>query len=283
MRAIWKGALAFGMVSIPVRLYSATEDRDVSFHQVHDEDAGRVRYRRVCEVCGEEVAYADLAKGFELPSGETVKLTEEDFANLPLPTTKNVELVAFVPADQVDPLAMSRGYFLEPEPVGRKPYELLRASLQRTNRVGLAKIAVRSKESLAVLRPRDAVLSLQTMVWPDEVRKAQFDVLDREVSVSDAELRMADNLIEAMASDFEPEAYHDGYREALLAVIEAKAAGAELTPPSAPAEAGEPVDLMTALQASVEAAKAARGEQVTLPNQRTTEEPLVPRHGDISG
>lgn len=283
MRAIWKGALAFGMVSIPVRLYSATEDRDVSFHQVHDADAGRVRYRRVCEVCGEEVAYADLAKGFELPSGETVKLTEEDFANLPLPSTKNIELVAFVPDDQVDPLAMARGYFLEPEPVGRKPYELLRASLERTSRVGLAKIAVRSKESLAVLRPRDGVLSLQTMVWPDEVRKAQFDVLDREVSVSDAELRMADTLIEAMASDFEPEAYHDGYREALLAVIEAKTAGAELAPPPAPAEAGEPVDLMTALQASVEAAKAARGEQVTLPNQRTTEERLVPRHGDISG
>ncbi|MGH3672557.1 MAG: Ku protein [Pseudonocardiaceae bacterium] len=285
MRAIWKGALAFGMVSIPVRLYSATEDRDVSFHQVHDEDAGRVRYRRVCEVCGKEVAYADLAKGFELPSGETVKLTEQDFANLPLPTTKNIELVAFVPDDQVDPLAMARGYFLEPEPVGRKPYELLRASLERTSRVGLAKIAVRSKESLAVLRPRDGVLSLQTMVWPDEVRKAQFDVLDREVSVSDAELRMADTLIEAMASDFEPEAYHDGYREALLAVIEAKTAGTDLTPPPAPAEAGEPVDLMTALQASVEAAKAARGEPaVTVPNQRNTgDKPLVPRHGDISG
>jgi DNA end-binding protein Ku len=121
MRAIWKGALAFGMVSIPVRLYSATEDRDVSFHQVHDEDAGRVHYHRVCTVCGKEVAYADLAKGFELPSGETVMLTDEDFANLPLPTTKIVELVAFVPADQVDPLALARGYYLEPEPAGRKP------------------------------------------------------------------------------------------------------------------------------------------------------------------
>ena len=164
MRAIWKGALAFGMVSIPVRLYSATEDRDVSFHQVHDEDAGRVRYQRMCTVCDKEVAYADLAKGFELPSGETVLLTDEDFANLPLPTTKVVELVAFVPADQVDPLALARGYYLEPDPAGRKPYELLRAALERTSRVGLAKIAVRSKESLAVLRPRGDVLALQTMV-----------------------------------------------------------------------------------------------------------------------
>jgi DNA end-binding protein Ku len=268
MRAIWKGALAFGMVSIPVRLYSATEDRDVSFHQVHDEDAGRVRYQRMCTVCDQEVAYADLAKGFELPSGETVILTDEDFANLPLPTTKVVELVAFVPADQVDPLALARGYYLEPDPAGRKPYELLRAALDRTSRVGLAKIAVRSKESLAVLRPRGDVLALQTMVWPDEVRKAQFDVLDREVSVSDAELKMADTLIEAMSGDFTPEAYQDGYREALLSVIEAKTAGKEFVAPPTSAQPAPAVDLITALKASVEAAKAVRGDPPNVPSQR---------------
>ena len=268
MRAIWKGALAFGMVSIPVRLYSATEDRDVSFHQVHDEDAGRVRYQRMCTVCDKEVAYSDLAKGFELPSGETVLLTDEDFANLPLPTTKVVELVAFVPADQVDPLALARGYYLEPDPAGRKPYELLRAALERTSRVGLAKIAVRSKESLAVLRPRGDVLALQTMVWPDEVRKAQFDVLDREVAVSDAELKMADTLIEAMSSDFTPEAYQDGYREALLSVIEAKTAGKEFVAPPTSAQPAPAVDLITALQASVEAAKAARGDPPNVPKPR---------------
>ncbi len=268
MRAIWKGALAFGMVSIPVRLYSATEDRDVSFHQVHDEDAGRVRYQRMCTVCDQEVAYADLAKGFELPSGETVILTDEDFANLPLPTTKVVELVAFVPAHQVDPLALARGYYLEPDPAGRKPYELLRAALDRTSRVGLAKIAVRSKESLAVLRPRGDVLALQTMVWPDEVRKAQFDVLDREVSVSDAELKMADTLIEAMSGDFTPEAYQDGYREALLSVIEAKTAGKEFVAPPTSAQPAPAVDLITALKASVEAAKAARGDPPNVPSQR---------------
>jgi DNA end-binding protein Ku len=267
MRAIWKGALAFGMVSIPVRLYSATEDRDVSFHQVHGEDAGRVRYHRVCEVCGKEVEYADLAKGFDLPSGETVMLTDEDFANLPLPTTKTVELVAFVPADQVDPLALARGYYLEPEPAGRKPYELLRAALERTQRVGLAKIAVRNKESLAVLRPRGEVLVLQTMVWPDEVRKAQFDVLDREVTVTEAERKMADTLIQAMSGDFAPEEYHDRYREALLSVIEAKTAGKDVTPRPAPQEP-PPTDLITALQASVEAAKAARTKPVNVPTQR---------------
>jgi len=273
MRAIWKGALAFGMVSIPVRLYSATEDRDVSFHQVHEEDAGRVRYRRVCEECGEEIAYSDIAKGYELPSGETVMLTDEDFANLPLPTTKTVELVAFVPADQVDPLALARGYYLEPEPAGRKPYELLRAALERTQRVGLAKIAVRSKESLAVLRPRGNLLALQTMVWPDEVRKAQFDVLDREVAVSDAESRMADTLVEAMSGDFAPEEYHDGYREALLSVIEAKTAGQVFAPRAAPEEPAPSVDLITALQASVEAAKAARTKPVDVPTPRSPNQP----------
>jgi DNA end-binding protein Ku len=277
MQAIWKGTLAFGMVTIPVRLYPATEDRDVSFHQVHDEDAGRVRYHRVCTVCGKEVAYADLAKSFELPSGETVMLTEEDFANLPLPTTKTVELVAFVPAHQIDPLALARGYYLEPEPAGRKPYELLRAALERTKRVGLAKVAVRSKESLAVLRPRGDALALQTMAWPDEVRKAQFDVLEREVSVSDAELRMANTLIEAMASDFAPETYHDGYREALLSVIEAKTAGKDVAARPAPAEPTPPSDLITALQASVEAAQAARSESVTVPTQRTSPGPSTKR------
>jgi DNA end-binding protein Ku len=268
MRAIWKGALTFGMVSIPVRLYSATEDRDVTFHQVHEEDAGRVRYRRVCEVCGKEVEYADLAKGYVLPSGETVMLTDEDFASLPLPTMKTVELVEFVPADQVDPLALARGYYLEPEPAGRKPYELLRAALERTRRVGLAKIAVRNKESLAVLRPRGEVIALQTMVWPDEVRKAQFDVLDGEVAVSEAELQMAHTLIEAMSSDFAPEEYHDGYREALLSVIEAKTAGKDITPTPPPQRPAPSVDLITALQASVEAAKAARTTPPTVPTQR---------------
>ncbi|MGB6165041.1 MAG: Ku protein [Pseudonocardiaceae bacterium] len=273
MQVVWKGALVFGMVSIPVRLYSAVGDRDVSLHQVHHEDAGRVRYQRVCTACGEEVADADLARGFELPTGETMMLTEADFANLPLPTTKIAELVAFVPAGQVDPLALARGYYLEPEPAGHKPYELLRAALDRTNRVGLTKIVIRSRESLAVLRPRGNALALQTMVWPDEVRKAQFDVLDRGVSVSEAELRMADTIIEAMTSDFAPEAYHDGYREALLAVIEAKIAGRDGKDVDAQPEPTQPVGLINALQSSVEAAKSARDEPVTVPEQRAARDP----------
>ncbi len=237
----------------------------MSFHQVHAEDGARVRYHRVCTCCGKEVAYADLAKGYDLPSGETVTLTDEDFANLPLPSAKTIDLLAFVPADQVDPLALARGYYLEPEAIGRKPYDLLRAALGRTGRVGLTKIAVRTKESLAVLRPRGEVLALQTMLWPDEVRQAQFDVLDREVAISDAELAMADTLINAMASDFDPGAFRDEYREAVLAVIEAKSNGRDVTAAPAPAEPTASTDLITALRASVEAAQAAR---VTVPDQR---------------
>lgn len=274
MQVVWKGALVFGMVSIPVRLYSAVGDRDVSLHQVHHEDAGRVRYQRVCTTCGKEVADADLAKGFELPSGETMILTEEDFANLPPPMTKIAELVAFVPANQIDPLALARGYYLEPEPAGRKPYELLRAALDRTNRVGLTKITLRSRESLAVLRPRGNALTLQTMVWPDEVRTAQFDVLDREVSLSEAELRMADTIIEAMTSDFAPEAYHDGYREALLSIIENKIIKRDVAAQPTPVQEPAPSEgLITALQSSVEAAKTARDKPVNVPEQRAAPDP----------
>ncbi|MQA15444.1 MAG: Ku protein [Pseudonocardiaceae bacterium] len=258
MRAIWKGAVSFGLVSIPVRLHAATEDRDVSFHQVHAADGGRVRYRRVCSACGEEIAYADLAKGYELASGETVVLTEEDLAGLPLPTAKTVELLAFVPAEQLDPLAYARGYHLDPEQSGRKPYLLLRRALEASGRVGLVKVAIRSKEALAVLRPRGQGLVLQTMVWPDEVRPGTADELDDDVSVNDAEVAVATALIDAMAADYEPQQHTDAYREALLAVVDAKAAGSVVAPAAAEEERPEVIDLVSALQASVTAARAAR-------------------------
>lgn len=258
MRAIWKGSVSFGLVSIPVRLHAATEDRDVSFHQVHAADGGRVRYRRVCSACGDEVPYADIAKGYELLSGETIVLTDEDLANLPLPTTKTVELLAFVPTEQLDPLGYARGYHLEPEPSGRKPYLLLRRALQESGRVGLVKVAIRTKEALAVLRPRGPGLVLQTMVWPDEVRPGRADGLDGDVAVSDAEVGVATALIDAMAADYEPERYTDAYREAVQAVIDAKVAGDVVVPVARGEERGEVVDLVSALQASVAAARAAR-------------------------
>jgi DNA end-binding protein Ku len=258
VRTIWKGAVSFGLVNIPVKLYSATEDRDVSFHQVHSADGGRVRYRRVCSTCEEEIAYADVAKGYELESGDMVMLSDADLAELPLPTAKTVELLAFIPAEQLDPVAFAKPYYLEPDKTGAKPYALLRDELRAAGRVGLVKVAIRNRESLAVLRPRDDVLVLQTMVWPDEVREAEFESLSDTGTASPAEREIARTLIETMAGDFDPTEYRDSYRDALTELVEAKTSGGEVKPVAPAPEAAPVVDLVAALKASVEAAKKAR-------------------------
>lgn len=264
MRSIWKGAISFGLVAIPVKLYSATEEKGVSFHQVHREDGGRIRYRRVCQVDGEEVQYSDIAKGFELPTGEVVVLTDDDFADLPLPTSKTVEVLQFVPLSDVDPIYFTRSYYLEPEGTGAKPYMLLREALEQSGKVAVVKVALRQRESLACLRVRDGVLVLEMMLWPDEVRMPEFAFLDDEMSVRSQEVQMAQSLIDAMSGDFDPSQYADEYREALESLIEAKVAGREVIEPEPTDEKpGEVVDLMAALRASVEAAKKGRGEQVT--------------------
>ena len=258
MRAIWKGAVSFGLVNVPVRLYSATEDRDVSFHQVHEKDGGRVRYRRVCQECGEEVAYADIAKGYELDGGDVVVLTDADLAELPLPTSKNVELLAFIPAEQLDPVAYHKSYYLEPDKAGVKPYALLRDALEDAGRVGLVKVAIRNREALAILRPRDDVLVLQTMVWPDEVRAAEFDSVADAGKATKAERDIARTLIDAMAEDYDPSQYRDAYRDALEEVVQAKVTGGEVRKQEEPEEKAPVVDLVAALKASVEAAKKSR-------------------------
>ena len=261
MRAIWKGAVSFGLVSIPVKLYTATEEKDVSFHQVHREDGGRIRYKRVCQIDGEEVAYADIAKGYELPSGETVVLTDDDFADLPLTSSRVVDVLSFVPLEQVDPIYFAKSYYLEPEKNATKPYVLLRDALQQADSVALVKVAIRTRESLATLRVRDGVLVLETMVWPDEVRTPDFGFLDEDVTVRPQELAMAESLIESMTGDFDPDLYHDEYREALEKVIEAKIEGREVVEqPVQEEDTGSVVDLMAALRASVAAAKKGRGE-----------------------
>jgi DNA end-binding protein Ku len=261
MRAIWKGAISFGLVSIPVRLYSATEERDVSFHQVHREDAGRIKYKRTCAIDGEEVPYSDIAKGYELDNGEIVVLTDEDLADLPLSSTKVVDVLQFVPLEQVDPIYFARSYYLEPDRAAGKPYVLLRDSLASSGMVALVKVAIRTREQLATLRVREGVLVLETMLWPDEIRTPDFPFLEEDVSARPQELAMAESLIESMAGDFDPAQYHDEYREALQQVIEAKVAGREVVEPEpARAEAPEVIDLMAALRQSVAAAKQARGE-----------------------
>jgi len=249
-------------VSIPVKLYSATEEKDVSFHQVHREDGGRIRYKRVCQVDGEEVPYSDIAKGFELPSGEVVVLTDEDFADLPLTTSRAIDVLEFVPLDQVDPMYFAKSYYLEPDGQGAKPYVLLREALENSGRVALVKVALRSRESLATLRVRDGVFVLEMMLWPDEIRTPDFAFLDEDIDVRQQELKMAESLIESLSGDFEPEQYADNYREALQALIDAKVEGREVVQPAEPAEdAGTVVDLMAALRASVEAAKKGRADE----------------------
>ncbi|HEY3090103.1 MAG TPA: Ku protein [Jatrophihabitantaceae bacterium] len=272
MRAIWKGAVSFGLVNIGVKMFAATEEHDISFHQVRRSDGSRIRYRRVAEADGEEVAYADIAKGYTLPGGDTVVLSDEDFADLPLPSARVVDVLQFVPADQIDPIYFAKSYFLEPEQPAVKPYVLLRDALDSSGMVGLVKVALRNREQLATLRVREGVIVLETMIWPDEVREASFAFLDDDVQVRPQEQAMAESLVASMAGDFEPEQYHDDYREALQKVIDAKIEGREIveTAPAAP-DTGQVVDLMAALRASVEAAKRSRGEAAPAKKARAAE------------
>jgi DNA end-binding protein Ku len=225
---MWKGAVSFGLVSIGVKMYSATEEKDVSFHQVRRSDGSRIRYRRVAEADGEEVQYADIAKGYTLDNGETVILTDADFADLPLPTTRTLDVLQFVPLEQVDPIYFNKSYFLEPEKSATKPYVLLRDALERSEMVAVVKVAIRTREQLATLRVRDGVIVLETMLWPDEIRTPDFAFLDEDVQVRAPEQKMADSLVASMAGDFDAEEYTDEYREALQKVIDAKAEGREV-------------------------------------------------------
>ena len=264
MRAIWKGAVSFGLVNVPVRLFAATQEHDIRFHQVHRADGGRIRMKRTCSVCGEEVSYDQLAKGYEAEDGRLVILTDEDFEQLPLATGHEIDVVEFVPSEQVDAMMFGRSYYLEPDARALKPYALLREALNDTERMAVVKVALRQRESLAVLRVREKVIVLQTLLWPDEIRNADFDVLDTDVELRPQELRMAASLVESMAADFEPEQFTDDYQKALGDLVEAKLAGAEPAPAAAEDVSGggrDVVDLLSALQASVDRAKTARGEE----------------------
>jgi DNA end-binding protein Ku len=259
-RSIWKGAISFGLVTIPVKLFSATEEKDISFRQVHPEDGGRIKYKRVCEKCGKEIPFGEIAKGYEMTDGRMVILEKEDFDQLPLATTKAVEVVQFVAQDDVDPMYFAKSYFLQADGPGVKPYALLRDALIKTGKSAVVKVALRSREALALIRPKDGVLLMHTMLWPDEIRDGSFAAPPDTATVSDAEVMMAESFIEALSGDFQPEEFTDSYREALEELVESKASGVELAEePEAPQEA-EVVDLVAALRASVEAAKKRREE-----------------------
>jgi len=268
---IWKGAISFGLVTIPIRVYAATEERGVSLHQVHATDGGRIRYRRICELDGEEVPYRDIAKGYQLPDGDTIVLTDEDLADLPLVSSKTIEVLQFVDAEEIDPINFTRSYYLEADGPGGKPYLLMRESLGRTGKVAVVKVALRNRESLALLRPYGDVLLLQMMLWPDEVRAADAFAPSDDVHVRSQEIDMAESYIDTLTAPFDAGEFTDQYREALEEVIEAKTAGRPVKEEEAPVpDRGEVVDLMEALRRSVADAKARRGEDAEPAARKST-------------
>ncbi|MFI9614565.1 Ku protein [Streptomyces sp. NPDC052023] len=277
VRSIWNGAISFGLVSIPIKLVNATESHTISFRQIHTEDGGRIRYRKFCELEDREVSGAEIGKGYEDADGSIIPITDEDLAHLPLPTAKTIEIVAFVPGDRIDPLQMDAAYYLAASGApAAKPYTLLREALKRSNKVAIAKFALRGRERLGMLRVVGDAIAMHGLLWPDEVRAPEGVAPDTGVTVRDKELDLADALMDTLG-EVDLEDLHDEYREAVEEVIAAKAAGE--APPEAPepAAGGKVLDLMAALESSVRAARESRGEAPAeqadvhaLPQRRTS-------------
>lgn len=256
-RSIWRGAISFGIVSIPVRLFTATEDKDISFRQLHAPDHARVRYARYCSAEDAEIPTDEIVRGYEYEKDRYVILDDEDFEALPLPSKQTISLTAFVQAQEIDPTYYEKSYYLEPEEIGVKPFALLMRALTDKGLTAVAKIAIRNKERLCALRPMDGMLMLETLYYPDELR-VERGVPMPDVEISDQELAMASALIDLLTTAFQPEQYEDHYREALLEVIRAKLEGQKIVEAPAPAAASNVVDLIAALRASVEATKRER-------------------------
>jgi DNA end-binding protein Ku len=265
MRSIWKGSISFGLVSIPIKVVSATENHSVSFHQVHTADGGRIRYRKVCELEEKEVPREEIGKGFQTGDGTTVQLTDADLAALPLPTARTVEILGFVPAEDIDPIQLDRSYYLAGD--GRsaaKPYALLREALKRSGKVAVGKLAMRGRESLGLLRVYGDVLALHTMLWPDEIRSASGVAPEEDVSIREAELDLADTLMETLG-ELDWSELHDEYRAAVEQLVAAKVEGVDTSEAgrevAAASGRGQVVDLMAVLESSVQAARQSRGEE----------------------
>jgi DNA end-binding protein Ku len=278
MRSIWKGSVAFGLVNVPVKVYSATEDHDIKFHQVHEKDNGRIRYKRVCEICGEVVEYRDIAKSYESEDGQTVIITDEDIATLPEERSREIEVVEFVPADQIDPLMYDKSYFLEPDSKSSKSYVLLAETLAKADRVAIVHFALRSKTRLAALRVKEfgkrEVMVVHTLLWPDEIRDPDFPELDKKVEIKPAELKMAGQVVESMTDDFHPEAFTDDYRVEMMELIQAKIDGGEAfaveEQPAADLDETDDVsDLLAKLEASVKARQSGGESAKKAPAKKT--------------
>jgi len=277
-RAMWKGAISFGLVTIPVSVYPATEEKTLRFNQLHDEDGGRIRMKRVCSVDGEEVGYEHIVKGYEYEKDRYVILTDEDFEAIPVESSRAIDIQQFVELEEIDPMQYKKSYFLVPEETGAKAYALLREALNRSGKVGIAKVSFRDKEHLAALRFRDEAFVLETMYWPDEIREADFGGVDVSAKVRPNELEMAQTLIDNLTADWDPTEFKDDYREALLRIVEAKINGEEIEIVEAEPTA-KVVDLMEALKASVAAAKKEppKAEPKKKPAKKTAAKKPAPR------
>ncbi|PWJ67013.1 DNA end-binding protein Ku [Rathayibacter iranicus] len=264
MRAIWKGAITFGLVNVPVKIYSATEDHDIPLHQVHDEDGGRIRYQRKCEICGEVVTFDHIDKAYD--DGErTVVLSKDELKALPEERDREIDVVQFVPSEQVDPIMFDRAYILEPDSSSAKAYVLLRRTLEQTDRTAIVEFALRQKTRLAALRVRGKLLMVQTLLWADEVREVEFPSLEGTTRLAARELEMSARLVDSYSEDFDAAQFHDAYQEELRTLIDAKieqgdALDTAATFGEAPEEAsgGEVLDLMEALKRSVERSRGAK-------------------------
>ncbi|MDH2445047.1 Ku protein [Amnibacterium sp. CER49] len=270
MRSIWRGAITFGLVNVPVKLYAATEDHDLSLHQVHDADGGRIRYQRRCEICGRVVDYQHIDRAYDA-GDRTVVITDEDLKTLPVEKSREIDVVEFVPTEQVDSIRLERSYYLEPDSKSPRSYMLLRRVLERTDRIAIVQFTLRQKTRLGALRVHGDVLLLQSLLWDDEVRQADFPSLDAEVKLQDREVEMAESLVRSFESDFSPADYTDEYQVQLRQLVEAKlaqgdAVDTEQTFGRQPEEAagdGEVIDLMEALRRSVAANREAAEDRKT--------------------
>ncbi len=258
MRSVWNGTITFGLAAIPVRAYTATEERGSGLHQLHATDGGRIKLRRTCSIDGADVPFAELARGVELPDGDVVVLTEEDFAGLPVASSHAIDVQAFTPLEQVDPLYFDHSYHLAPTPAGTKPYVLLGEALRRSGKVAIVTVALRQRETLALVRERGNVLVLTTLRWPAEVRAPEFPFLDADVPVSAREVRSAVADVERLSSDFEPARYVDGYRAALGSLVAARVEAGAVVRPTATEQEAAAGELVSSLRSRADDATTGR-------------------------
>jgi DNA end-binding protein Ku len=279
MRPIWKGSITFGLVNVPVKVYSATEDHDITFHQAHAKDNGRIRYKRVCEVCGEVVEYSAIARAYESDDGRMVVITDDDIATIPEERSHEIEVLEFVPAADLDPLMYDRSYFLEPDGKSSKSYVLLAKTLAEADRVAIVHFVLRNKTQLAALRIKDfskrEVIVVHTLLWPDEIRDPDFPVLDKKVEIKPAELKMAGQVVESMADEFKPDRYHDTYQDQMRTLVETKLEGGEaFTTEERPTELDrteDVSDLLAKLEASIKArSDTGRSSATQVPEKKAT-------------